>query len=89
MIEAQFDNPEGLLRPGMFGTARIVMAGDGIGVFVPVSAVITDPTTNSSSVYVIKDGVARLHVVQIGERENDMVRIFPALKKMKRLRPAI
>ena len=64
IIEAEFINTEGKLKPGMFGTARIVMASSDQGVFVPISAVTTNPTTQSSSVYLIKDGVARLQVVQ-------------------------
>jgi multidrug efflux pump subunit AcrA (membrane-fusion protein) len=54
LIEAQMDNPENLLRPGMFATARILQPGGSRGVFVPASAVQTNQNTNSSSVYVIE-----------------------------------
>ena len=37
---------------------------------------MTDPTTQSSSIYVIEDGAARLRVVQIGEQEGDYIRII-------------
>ena len=76
IIEAEFINTEGKLKPGMFGSARIVLPSKDQGVFVPVTAVITDPTTQSSSVYVIDEGVARLQIVQIGERENEYIRII-------------
>ena len=60
----------------MFGTARIVLPSNDLGVFVPATAVMTDETTQSSSIYVIEDGVARLRVVQIGEREDEFIRII-------------
>lgn len=76
IIEAEINNGEGKLRPGMFGTAQIVLSTSDSGVFVPITAVMTDETTLSSSVYVIKDGVARLTVVQIGDKEDDQIRII-------------
>lgn len=81
IVEGLFDNPDGLLRPGMFGTAQVLMPGTDNGVFVPFSAVITDPTTNSSSIYVIEDGAARLRVVQLGGREGDMVQILSGVEE--------
>ncbi len=81
IIEAQFDNPQGLLKPGMFGTARVTLPGGETGVFVPASAVITDPATKSTSLYVIDDGVARLRVVQTGEREDDLIQIVSGVQE--------
>ena len=76
IIEGEFINSEGKLKPGMFGTARIVLPSNDLGVFVPATAVMTDETTQSSSIYVIEDGIARLRVVQIGEREDEFIRII-------------
>lgn len=76
IIESDFINTEGKLKTGMFGTARIVLPSNDQGVFVPATAVITDEVTQSSSLYVIEDGIARLRVVQIGEREGEYIRIF-------------
>ncbi len=76
IIEGEFINSEGKLKPGMFGTARIVLPSNDLGVFVPATAVITDEATQSSSIYVIEEGVARLRIVQIGERENELIRII-------------
>ena len=75
VVEATFANADVTLRPGMFATARIVLPGSTQGIFVPSSALITDATTNSSQVFMIRDGKARLAVVQVGEREGDQVRI--------------
>jgi RND family efflux transporter MFP subunit len=79
MVEAEIENGENLLRPNMFAQARILQPGGEQAVFVPKSAVIIDKNTNSSRVFTIADGVARLVVVQLGEEENDMVRVTSGL----------
>jgi hypothetical protein len=63
----------------MFATARIVLPGSTQGIFIPPNALITDATTNSSQVFLIRDGKARLAVVQIGERDGDLVRILTGI----------
>jgi multidrug efflux pump subunit AcrA (membrane-fusion protein) len=75
VVEVQFENPNNQLRPGMFATARILQSEGGEGVFVSRNAVMDDPDTNSSRVYVIEGEAARLRVVQLGEQDGDAVRI--------------
>ena len=79
VVEVTFANADVALRPGMFATARIVLPGSTQGIFIPASALITDATTNSSQVFLIRDGKARLAVVQLGEREGDQVRILTGI----------
>jgi len=79
VVEVTFPNSDVALRPGMFATARIVLPGSTQGIFVPSNAVITDATTNSSQVFLIRDGKARLAVVQVGERDGNLVRILTGL----------
>jgi multidrug efflux pump subunit AcrA (membrane-fusion protein) len=79
IVEVTFANGDVALRPGMFATARIVLPGSTQGIFVPPSALITDATTNSSQVFLIRDGKARLAVVQLGERDGDLVRILTGI----------
>ncbi|HEX8368264.1 MAG TPA: efflux RND transporter periplasmic adaptor subunit [Pyrinomonadaceae bacterium] len=85
IVEAQVDNSENLLRPNMFATVRIVQPGGGEGVFVPRAAIVADPNTSSSRVFVIEENTARLVVVQIGEEENGMVRITSGLSGGERV----
>jgi RND family efflux transporter MFP subunit len=80
IVEAEVENSENLLRPNMFATVRIVQPGGASGVFVPQSAVVADPNTNSSRVFVIDGTTARLVVVQLGDQENDLVRITNGLQ---------
>jgi RND family efflux transporter MFP subunit len=82
-VEVRIDNPENLLRPGMFATAQLHQSGGLEAVFVPSQAVINDPATNSSRVYVLEGDTARVRVVQTGAQmgltEDGMVRITSGL----------
>ena len=63
----------------MFATSRILVSGSSDGLFVPSRAVITDASTNSSQVFFIRDGKARVAVVQLGARDGDMTQILSGL----------
>ena len=76
IIEASIENGDNALRSGMFATAQIAKPGGGTGIFVPRAAVYNDQNTQSSRVFVIQDGVAKLRVVQIGTEENDSIQIL-------------
>jgi membrane fusion protein (multidrug efflux system) len=80
LLEARFDNSDGLLKPGMFATARVLLPGGERAVFVPLSAVVRDKTTDSYQVWAIEDGKARLHVVSTGRADGDLVRIVSGLR---------
>jgi multidrug efflux pump subunit AcrA (membrane-fusion protein) len=67
-VVAEFPNTDLALKPGMFATARILLPGSSEGLFVPQAAVITDATTNSSQLFFIRDGRARVAVVQLGAK---------------------
>ena len=76
IVEAKFTNPDLTLRPGMFATGQILLPGGETAVFVPKNAVVSDPATNSSQVFVIDRGKARLRVVQILAAEGGNVRVL-------------
>ncbi len=78
-VEAEFANTGRELKPGMFGEARVALPGSQEGIFVPRSAVLTDATTNSSQVFMIRDGKARLAVVQLGVQDGADVRILSGI----------
>jgi RND family efflux transporter MFP subunit len=79
IVEAEFANSDIVLKPGMFATARVVLPGSTRGMFVPRSAVLTDATTNSSQVFMVIDGKARVAVVQLGETVGDSIRILSGI----------
>jgi multidrug efflux pump subunit AcrA (membrane-fusion protein) len=72
-VEAQIQNPDGLLKPGQFATVRILQAESDPAVLVPARAVRTESGT--SRVFVIKDGRAQQRLVQLGQTEGDLVEI--------------
>jgi multidrug efflux pump subunit AcrA (membrane-fusion protein) len=79
IVEAQIQNDDNALKPGMFATAQISREGGATGVFVPKSAVFSDPTTNSYRVFTIDNGIAKLRVVQLGTEEGDSYQILSGL----------
>ena len=50
-----------------------------MGLFVPKSAVYSDPTTQSYRAFVIIDGIAKLRVLQLGPEEGDSYQIVTGL----------
>ena len=78
-VRAEFGNADLALKPGMFATARIMLPGNEQGIFVPRQAVLADASTNSSQVFVIREGKAHVAVVQLGEADGDTVRILSGI----------
>jgi RND family efflux transporter MFP subunit len=78
-VEAKFANRDLALKPGMFATARILLNGSTMGIFLPRAAILTDPSTNSSQVFFVRDGKARVAVVQLGAVEGDMIQILSGI----------
>lgn len=72
-VEAEVANVEGLLKPGQFATVRITQSKPENAVMIPATAVKAEGDTNK--VYVVRDGAAREHLVQVGLLENDMIQI--------------
>lgn len=75
-VEAQIENNDNALRPGMFATVQIVRQGGSMGVFVPKSAVYSDQATQSKRIFVIQDSVAKLRTAQLGTEEGDTIQIL-------------
>lgn len=72
-VEAEVQNVDGLLKPGQFATVRITQSKPEPAVMVPAKAVRT--VGDTSSVFVVKEGVAREQIVQLGLLEGDMIQI--------------
>ncbi|MFN0139650.1 MAG: efflux RND transporter periplasmic adaptor subunit [Pyrinomonadaceae bacterium] len=72
-VEAEVPNSDGLLKPGQFATVRITQSEPENAVMVPVEAVKTEGETNS--IFIIKDGVARQQLVQLGLLENGLIQV--------------
>lgn len=72
-VEAEIENVGGMLKPGQFATVRITQSKPEMAIMVPARAIKTNGET--SVVYVVKDGIAVEHPVQLGLLENDRIEI--------------
>lgn len=81
VVEAKFANQDLALKPGMFATARILLNGSSMGIFLPRASVLTDPSTNSSQVFFVRDGKARVAVVQLGAVDGEMIQILSGISE--------
>jgi RND family efflux transporter MFP subunit len=75
-IEASVPNPGGLLRPGSFARAEIVVS-ETPGMVVPQSAVLS--FAGVEKVMTVVDGTAREHRIRTGRRTGDRVEIVEGL----------
>lgn len=72
-VEAEVQNTEGLLKPGQFATVRITQSKPEPAVVVPARAIKT--VGDTTSVFVIKDGIAREQFVQLGLLEGETIQV--------------
>lgn len=79
-VRAVMDNPEGLLRAGMFGTAQIRTRGDGRAALVPVDAVQTIEGRPTVFVPSEEDGAFRAVPVILGEESDGRVEVVAGIQ---------
>ena len=77
-VEAEVESG-GLLKPGLFATARIAQSKPEPAVLIPARAVRTDGGV--TKVFVIENGWAIEKLVQVGDTENDLIQIKTGLKE--------
>jgi membrane fusion protein (multidrug efflux system) len=82
-IEALVPNGSGVLKPGLFATARIEQPAKTPGVLVPAGAVQTSAGT--SRVYVVSGDHVDERIVTTGETVGDQVEITKGLKAGERV----
>ena len=71
-IEAEVDNKDGRLKPGMFAEGRLALAEER-SLTVPANALRVDGTT--PKVFVVRDGTVEERIVEVGEKKGDIVEI--------------
>ncbi len=69
MVYIQIDNPQGLLRVGMFGEAQLTLAKKPSVLSVPQSAILTE--AGNPAVYTIENGKLALRQVTLGIKGDD------------------
>jgi RND family efflux transporter MFP subunit len=81
-VEAEIESG-GLLKPGLFATARIAQSKPEPTIFVPQAAVRTDGGV--AKVFVIQDGRAVEKLVQLGDAENDLIQVKQGLTENEKV----
>jgi RND family efflux transporter MFP subunit len=82
-VEALVPNPDGVLKPGLFATARIEQPGRTPGVLVP--AISVQVTSGTSRVYVVAGDHVEERIVTTGEAVGDLIEITKGLKAGERV----
>jgi RND family efflux transporter MFP subunit len=82
-VEAVVPNANGVLKPGLFATARIEQPARTPGVLVPATAV--QSASGTSRVYVVTGDHVEERVVTTGERVGDRVEVTNGLKTGERV----
>jgi membrane fusion protein, multidrug efflux system len=82
-IEALVPNGTGVLKPGLFATARIEQPAKTPGVLVPASAI--QASAGTSRVYVVTGDHVDERIVTTGEKIGDLVEITKGLKSGERV----
>ena len=78
MVEAEVANPDGLLRPGSFARAEILVQADLPAIFVPASSIKT--FAGLENVFLVVDGRAVERKVRTGRSQGDLVEVLSGLK---------
>jgi len=78
-VEVDLPNPSGRLRPGMYGQVTINLHTDRNAVVLPVSCLVGPQKDEKGSVYVVRDGKARLVPVKLGTSDGIHVEILDGL----------
>ncbi len=78
LVEADIDNPDQTLSPGLYGTVHFMVPRPNAVIVVPSSALIFDQ--NGMQVAVYSDGAAHLQKVGIGQDDGAQVQIATGLQ---------
>jgi RND family efflux transporter MFP subunit len=73
LVEAEVQNGEGILLPGGFCRARIVLAPDPAAVALPRSAIISFAGVDRA--FTVKDGKAQQRLLTLGQKAGELVEI--------------
>lgn len=82
-VEALVPNADGVLKPGLFATARIEQPGRTPGVLIPTASV--QVTSGTSRVYVVAGDHVEERIVTTGEAVGDLIEITKGLKAGERV----
>lgn len=78
-VEAKFANRDSKLSPGMFATADVLLNRKEQAIFVPKDAIFSPTDSTSFEAYVVKDGKARIRIIQPADLDGEMIRVLSGI----------
>jgi membrane fusion protein (multidrug efflux system) len=79
-VKAEVSNPDGLLRPGMFGKVELILSEQEEALFVPESAVLQQGTQNQVIVRNPESFRAEFRNVEVGVRQGGRMQIVSGIE---------
>jgi RND family efflux transporter MFP subunit len=79
-VQIKLNNPNHLIRPGMFGHVSVIVQKYTAAVTIPREAVTLDKAGNASAMVVDKDNVAHLVAVKLGKSDAKSYEILEGVK---------
>ena len=80
-IEFHIDNPEGMLKPGMFAKVTVPVKIHRDTILVPRTSLIEDAVTKMQNVFVVEAGVSQRRPVEVGLARGGEVEILTGLNE--------
>ncbi len=77
-LEVDIDNPDYVIKPGMFATVTFIAATHPNALVIPVEAIQTDDQ-GAKSVFTVANGIAHKTSVTLGLQSNNLVEILSGL----------
>lgn len=78
-VEVHIDNPEGILKPGMFAKVTVPIKVHTDALLIPRTSLIENVNTKTQNVFVIEDNVSRRRAVEIGLLQGSKVEVLTGL----------
>jgi HlyD family secretion protein len=78
-VEIDVPNKDGKLRQGMYGRVTILLDRSPEQISIPTNCLVGKTRDGSGTVYVVRDGVARLIPIKIGDDDGHLVAVNSGL----------
>ncbi|MBY0229767.1 MAG: efflux RND transporter periplasmic adaptor subunit, partial [Gemmataceae bacterium] len=84
-IEIDLDNKAGKLRPGMFGKVTIQLESAAVALTLPSACLVGEARDGKASVWVVRDGKAKLVPITIGSENGLLVEVVGGVTEKDRV----
>lgn len=72
-------NPEGLIKPGMFGSTNIIIKRHSGAIIIPVASIVV--RNDKNAVFVVKDGTADMRFPKFGIKQGESIEVLDGIRE--------